>query len=338
MSSGADAAPGREASSASDGGRFMAAGTLLGGRYRLSRRIGSGGMSAVWLARDERSGDDVAVKLLSDSLAHEPDYLARFRREASVVSELSHPNLIRLHDFSIEPPHPYLVMEHVGGGTLADRGNRSSFRGDPRALAEALLGALAHIHSAGVIHRDVKPSNVLVSSDGSPRLTDFGIAQLEDSTKLTATGEVIGTLQYMAPEVVAGSKADRRSDLYSLGMLLREVCGRRLSPALRDLVSRMTSHDPQRRPVSALAALTELRSDGVDLTRPAPSGRPNEPAYRPPPLSRHRELALSPLRIAILLATVAALVVIGLAVLGDGGGSRGDGGRGGEARQLDLGG
>ena len=317
--------------------RFMRAGNLLGERYRLERRIGSGGMSAVWLAADERFGSPVAVKLLSDTLAHEPDYLTRFRREASVVSELSHPNLIRLFDFSVDPPHPYLVMEYLPGGTLADRRGRDAYSGDPRALAESLLGALAHIHSAGVIHRDVKPANVLVADDGSPRLTDFGIAQLEGSTKLTATGEVIGTLQYMAPEVVAGERATRRSDLYSLGMLLREVCGRRLSPALRELAARLAADDPERRPVSALAALSELRSDGtgdVPALKAGPAATALAgPPHHPPPLSRHRELILTPLRVGIALALTALLLIFGAAALA---GDEPDRGRDALERSLGL--
>ncbi|UJA21282.1 serine/threonine protein kinase [Thermoleophilia bacterium SCSIO 60948] len=318
--------------------RFMRPGNVLGERYRLERRIGSGGMSAVWLATDVRFDSQVAVKLLSDTLAHEEDYIARFRREASVVSELSHPNLIRLFDFSVEPPHPYLVMEYLPGGTLADRKGRDAFDGDPRSLAESLLGALAHIHSAGVIHRDVKPSNVLVAADGSPRLTDFGIAQLEDSTKLTATGEVIGTLQYMAPEVVSGQRATRRSDLYSLGMLLREVCGRRLSPALRELAARLAADDPERRPVSALAALSELRADGTGGFQPVVAGPAASalagPAHHPPPLSRHRELVLTPLRVGIALVVVAVLLIVGAATVGDD--ERVGGARGATERALGL--
>src|SRR5919198_2920076 len=168
------------------GNNPFGAGALLGDRYRLERRIAAGGMATVWLARDTELDRDVAVKILSDVLAEDPTYTERFRREARVAARLSNPNLVRMFDYSARSERPYIVMEYVEGGPLAGRiaeGTADDF--DTRRLARELLGALAAIHSAGVIHRDVKPSNVLIDRDGRARLTDFGIAQPENATTLT---------------------------------------------------------------------------------------------------------------------------------------------------------
>ena len=173
-------------------GTGLRAGTLLGGRYRLERRIGGGGMASVWLATDGQLGRAVAVKVLSDTLADDPGYRARFRREAKVAAQVSHASLVRIFDTAAQDGRPYLVMEYVPGPTLAAR-IAAGERVDANRLADELLGALAHIHRAGIVHRDVKPANVLFDPGGRTKLTDFGIAQPEDATQITQTGEVIGT-------------------------------------------------------------------------------------------------------------------------------------------------
>jgi len=179
--------------SAEGGTSAFGPGAVLGDRYRLERRIATGGMATVWLARDTQLDRDVAVKVLSDVLADNPSYTARFRREARVAARLSDPNLVRIFDYSGETERPYIVMEHIPGGTLADQiAADKAGEVDPDRLARELLGALAAIHAAGVVHRDVKPSNVLLDGAGRAHLTDFGIAQPEDATQLTGTGEVIG--------------------------------------------------------------------------------------------------------------------------------------------------
>ncbi len=202
---------------------FSEGGTLAGGRYTLGRRLGTGGMAAVWLARDERLGRPVAIKALSDTLAGDEGYVRRFSREARVVAGLSHPNLVRVFDFG-EDPRPYLVMEYVAGGTLAEH-LRDGRRLDCDGLVRRLLEALQHVHEARIVHRDVKPANVLMGTDGRARLTDFGIAQPEDATQLTQAGGVMGTMRYLAPEVLGGSPATPASDLYALGMLVRDCLG-----------------------------------------------------------------------------------------------------------------
>jgi serine/threonine protein kinase len=234
-------------------------GATLGDRYLLDRRIASGGMATVWLAHDEELDRDVAVKVLSDVLGEDPNYVARFRREARVAARVSHPNLVQMFDYAGSAERPYIVMEYVGGGTLADR-IRADAAGeiDPERLARQLLGALGAIHAAGVVHRDVKPSNVLLDAAGHAHLTDFGIAQPEDATQLTGTGQVIGTLKYMAPEVLAGKPATERSDLYALGVVLQETLAGRDAPQIEALIDRLTADDPHERPASATQAMNLL--------------------------------------------------------------------------------
>ena len=210
----------------------------------FERRLGVGGMAAVWLARDERLGRLVAIKALSDALAGEEGYVRRFRREARVAAGLSHPNLVRVFDFG-DDPRPYLVMEYVEGGTLAEQ-----LRGGARTRLQwahwGAADALDHVHEARIVHRDVKPANVLIGTDGRPRLTDFGIAQPEDATQLTQTGGVMGTLRYLAPEVLASEPATPASDLYALGMLMRDCIEPGDGP-LNALADRLTERDPAQR-------------------------------------------------------------------------------------------
>jgi serine/threonine protein kinase len=301
--------------SKSDEAPALAPGALLGGRYRLARRIASGGMASVWLARDEQLDRPVAVKVLSEALVDEPGYLARFRREARIAAGLSHPRLVRVFDFGATGERPYLVMEHVEGGSLQERiADGSATELDAGRLAEQLLEALAHIHAASVVHRDVKPANVLLDADGRARLTDFGIAQPEDATRITRTGEVIGTLRYMAPELLEGKPASERSDVYACGVLLRECLGPRSPGRLVDLADRLAAPDPAARPHSATAALEELRG-APSRTAPTVSLASDVAGAA---ARRRRKIAIPALTLAAIAAAVAALIAIGLA--GDDGG------------------
>jgi serine/threonine-protein kinase len=141
-------------------------GSLLKGRYRVERLLGRGGMASVWRARDEVLDRAVAVKLLSDTISSEPEFLARFRREARVAAGLWHPNLIGVYDYAERAERPYLVMEFVPGGDLASRIKHGPI--DCERLARELLGAVAHIHAAGIVHRDIKPQNVLIAPTAAP--------------------------------------------------------------------------------------------------------------------------------------------------------------------------
>jgi serine/threonine-protein kinase len=242
--------------------------TLCDGRYRLEEVVGRGGMAIVWAATDLQLERRVAIKVISDVLALDPKFVARFEREARIAAGLNHPNLVKLFDYSTEEDRPFLVMEFVPGGTLAEA--RTS--PEPMALARGLLDALAHIHDAGILHRDIKPANVLLSADGSPRLTDFGIARGDDQTALTLTGQVMGTLRYIAPEVAAGEPATQRSDLYSLGVLLGEVAGPGAPEPLAGLVGRLAAVDPVERPTSARQAVADITA-----TRALPRAQGSDP-------------------------------------------------------------
>src|SRR5215212_1878982 len=214
---------------------ILAAGTeIADGRYTLVEHLGSGGMASVWLARDSTLERDVAIKVMSDMLAGDERWLKRFEREARAAASLQHPNVVKVFDFGVEDGRPYLIMAYVPGGSLKDR-LADGARVDADALARELLGALSHVHAAGLLHRDVKPGNILLDATGASHLTDFGIARPADATELTQTGVVLGTMRYLAPEVAAGEPASERSDLYSAGQVLEQVAGD--DPELRELVA-----------------------------------------------------------------------------------------------------
>jgi serine/threonine protein kinase len=309
----------------------LGTGTALGdnGRYRLERLLGTGGMASVWLATDARLEREVAIKVLSDVLALDQDYVARFEREARLAARLSHPHLVAIYDFSAQRTRPYLVLEYVAGGTLADRlRSPQAPNWDPVMLAEELLGALAYIHGAGIIHRDIKPANVLIGADGRARLTDFGIAQPSEATRMTRTGHVVGTQRYLAPELVAGEPATARSDLYSFGILLGE-CLRPGSPAkLRRLVGALTAADPQQRPKSADSALVDLRAPDAaptaTLRMPARvSARPDSltgPRPQRPVVTRSgRAVQIHVSRTTAAMAAAGLVLIVGLVLLISGG-------------------
>jgi len=283
-------------------------GAALGeeGRWRLRSRVGAGGMATVWLAEDARLGRPVAVKILSATLAADPVYAERLVREARLAASLSHPNLVGVFDFSPGPPRPYLVMEYVPGGTLAER-MRDGVALDLERVARELLRALAHVHAAGIVHRDVKPANVLIDTSGACRLTDFGIARPSEATALTSTGLVVGTKRYIAPEVLAGQPASARSDLYSLGILLRECLEGGGSAALRRLAGTLSAEAPEARPASAGEALRLLEAGT------APKRRTRLLEAGPAPKRRPRPLAAA--------AVLAAALVVLLIALNSGGGT-----------------
>ncbi len=290
-------------------------GSLLKGRYRVERLLGRGGMASVWRARDEVLDRAVAVKLLSDTISSDPEFLARFRREARVAAGLWHPNLIGVYDYADRTERPYLVMEFVPGGDLATRIKHGPI--DCERLARELLGAVAHIHAAGIVHRDIKPQNVLIAPDGSAKLIDFGIALPADATALTRTGHLLGTARYLAPEVMNGGQAGARSDLYSCGVLLRDCLGDSASAPLCALVNRLTDPDPRARPASAERALARLN------TRPVSVEQPTERIPVPRPEAQADTGYRWPWGKAAVAAVV-LLAAVGL-VIGAFGGSGGDG-------------
>jgi serine/threonine-protein kinase len=204
-----------------------AAGDLVGGRYRLERPIGSGGMATVWKAICEDSGQAVAVKLMHPRVQDDPDLIARFRREADVVSRLDHPCIVRLLDQgAADQDAPYIVFELVEGTTLKAlvRQKGALDPAEAASIASQIARGLELAHRSGIVHRDIKSHNILVTGTGVAKLTDFGIARLVDGMQdgLTRTGTVLGTSDYLAPEQARGLGVDGRTDVYALGVVLYE--------------------------------------------------------------------------------------------------------------------
>src|SRR5919198_2947917 len=200
-------------------------GTLISERYRLDEKIGSGGMSSVYRAFDPTLERWVAIKLMHADISTDPDQLERFRREARAVARLNHPNLVTVIDAGEDEGAPYIVFEYVEGETLKDRIRRNGLLPVPEAVAYAIeIGrALSCAHSHRLVHRDVKPQNVLIDPDGRAKVTDFGIARSLEAQGLTAPGRVLGTTDYVSPEQALGHEVTGQSDIYSLGIVLYEM-------------------------------------------------------------------------------------------------------------------
>lgn len=205
-------------------GAAVTAGVVLAGRYRLLSRIGSGGMATIHRARDEILHREVAVKTLHAHLADDPSFVERFRTEARHAAGLLHPHIVTVFDQGVDEL-PFIVMELVEGPSLRDVLIARGPLGPSEALAvvEPVARALSRAHAAGVVHRDVKPENILIGSDGSPKVADFGIARALADTSHTKTGTFLGSVHYVAPELVEGNEATPATDQYALGVLLFEV-------------------------------------------------------------------------------------------------------------------
>ena len=200
-------------------------GTELDGRYRLEALIGAGGMSTVYRAVDRTLEREVAIKLMHREIATYSDQLERFRREARAVAQLSHPHIVGVIDAGEDAGRPYIVFEYVHGETLKDRIRRCGRLPIDESLAYAIeiSRALGAAHATLIVHRDVKPQNVLIDPEGSAKVTDFGIARSLEEDGLTADGRVLGTTDYVSPEQALGHDVTGQSDLYSLGIVLYEM-------------------------------------------------------------------------------------------------------------------
>jgi hypothetical protein len=200
---------------------YVAPGAVLGGRYEIGDEIGRGGYSIVYRARDRAVDTDVALKLLVPPPAGARLARERLRREVQAVRGLAHPHIVGVHDFLDDGGWSFVVMDLVNGPDLAVRLHRGPLPPDEAArIGAEIADALAAAHRAGILHRDVKPQNILLEPDGRARLTDFGAARLDGQVTMTQTGALVGTLDYLAPEVMAGGRADARSDIYALGLTL----------------------------------------------------------------------------------------------------------------------
>src|ERR1700729_3806848 len=208
-----------------DGRMSTLVGTSLNGRYRLEARIAAGGMATVYRALDETLERQVAVKLMNREVATDSDQLERFRREARAVAQLSHPHIVGVIDAGEDDARPYIVFEYVEGETLKERIRRLGRLPIPEAVAYSIeiSRALGAAHARHIVHRDVKPQNVLIDQEGSAKVTDFGIARTLEEDGLTAAGRVLGTTDYVSPEQALGQHVNGQSDLYSLGIVLYEM-------------------------------------------------------------------------------------------------------------------
>src|SRR4051794_28646861 len=198
--------------------------TLFDGRYRIVRKLGTGGMANVYLAEDEVLGRRVAIKILNDRHAGDDQFVERFRREAKNAASLSHPNIVSIYDRGDAEGTYYIAMEYLDGRSLKEL---IISRGPAPVnvsieYARQILSALRFAHRHGIVHRDIKPHNVLVDAEGRVKVTDFGIARAGTS-QMTEAGSIVGTAQYLSPEQARGSGVDQRSDLYSLGIVLYEL-------------------------------------------------------------------------------------------------------------------
>src|SRR5439155_4909104 len=198
----------------------------LADRYILLEPVAAGGMAQVWRGHDTVLARTVAVKILRQSLADDPEFAERFRREAVAAARLSHPNIVSVFDTGMDRDSYFIVMEYVGASTVRDVLDSRGAVEPPEAAAYILpvLSALSYAHATGVIHRDVKPANILIGEEGRVKVTDFGIAKAAFAGgDLTTTGTVLGTVRYLSPEQVQGSQLDARSDVYSTGAVLYEL-------------------------------------------------------------------------------------------------------------------
>ena len=253
-------------------------GEVIEGRYELQELAGSGGMSSVYRAYDRLLERLVAIKVLDEQYSKDPEYVERFRREAQAIARLSHPNIVTVIDRGEHEGRQYIVFEHVAGENLKETVERLGPLPVGRALALAYQAArgLAFAHQHGVVHRDVKPHNVLIDAEGTAKVTDFGIARsVEREDGITETGTVLGTSDYLAPEQAAGQRVDACSDQYSLGALLYELLAGDVPYPAPNVVTAAMRHLND--PVPSVRSVRPEISPRVDaVVRRAMAKRPEE--------------------------------------------------------------
>ena len=281
-------------------------------------------MAIVYLAHDRELDRVVAVKRLADNLAHDRSFRDRFLREAQLAAPLSHPNVVRVYDFGHDPDgRPFIVMEYVEGGSLAEALARDGALSPARVVAVArdCCAGLAYAHAAGLVHRDLKPQNLLLDPDCRVKIADFGIARTLDGTSLTLTGSVLGTAGYLAPEQAGGEQVTAAADIYGLGVTLHQLAtgtmpgpeaSQPLPDPLRGVVARCLDPDPARRPTAeALSAM--LDEPATLVATPAATAAtlvatPRVPPRAVTPARGVRNGRLAAVLLAVLI--VAAIVIV----------------------------
>ncbi len=311
------------------------AGKALGNRYRLVRQIAVGGMGEVWIARDESLAREIAIKVLKQEFVGNDDFLNRFRTEARNSASLSHANIAQLYDYGEQDGSAYLVMELVPGEPMSDLLERTHILPLDRLLSilAQTSRALHAAHVGGVVHRDIKPGNILLETNGEVKITDFGVSLAANQIPMTAAGMVMGTAQYLSPEQAIGQAATGVSDIYALGIVAYEaIAGKRpftgktpvdiaiahvnqavpllpptTDPELADIIMKMLAKDPVNRPRSAAALAHTFESIAARLTTPKappapllPTGtaRPAQPAAVPAPKPQGSAAHASPRTLA----------------------------------------
>jgi serine/threonine protein kinase len=307
--------------------------TTIDSRYRLERPLGHGGMASVHLAHDTELDRPVALKLLAEDLGGDESVHRRFLREARLAARLSHPNVVSVFDAGDDGGRPYIVMEYVDGENLAELlARRGRIPADEaRGLALQAAQGLAHAHGAGLVHRDVKPQNLILRRDGTLKIADFGIARAAEVTALTQAGTVLGTAAYLSPEQALGREVTPATDVYSLGVVLYELLTgrtpfqvetlddlaeqptmevapvRELVPDvprdLEDVVMHCLARNPQYRPRDGAQLARELASGEAAATKPLPMPPRRE-------WFRDRRLMWAAVAGLVLLAAVLLAVVI----------------------------
>ena len=318
----------------------MSAETIAGGRYQVERVLGEGAMATVVCAQDQELDRLVAVKLLDERLAADETFRARFAREARVAAALSHPNVVGVFDVGEEDGRPFIVMEYIDGRTLADR-LRAEGPLPPeevRRIGLEVAAGLEHAHTQGMIHRDLKPGNLIERPDGTVKIADFGIARAVEGTELTDAGTIVGTAAYLAPEQAEGGEVTPATDVFGVGVVLYELLTGRhpwkvdslealagrgsapppelppsTPPGLQAAILRALESDPSDRPGSAAELAALLDEAPEDATA----------VMRRPPLRRQARAGGRTWLAALLGALVLGLAALGVALLatdGDGGG------------------
>src|ERR1022692_780259 len=245
--------------------------TEIAGRYRLEGRLGFGGMSTVHLALDLRLERQVAVKLLAEHLADDPTFVSRFQREAQAAARLVHPNIVQIFDSGLDEPsgRHFIVMEYIEGQSCAEilRDDGWIEVDEAVAIIEQACEALHYAHRHGVVHRDVKPGNLLRAREGEVKLADFGIAKATEQSSITQVGSVLGTAAYLAPEQARGEEAGPRADLYALGVVTYQLISGRLpyeATSLTELALKQQREEPPTLDTIVAAVGPEL-ADAVAL-------------------------------------------------------------------------
>jgi hypothetical protein len=318
---------------------------VLGGRYTLIAVLGTGGMATVWRARDEMLGREVAVKVLSPQYAADPEFLARFEREARHAAAVSHSRLVTVFDCGVERGTPFIVMELVVGRTLRQVMDETGALppGQAVTVAAAVCEGLEAAHAAGLVHRDITPANIVLN-DGEVKILDFGIARADGTRAATATGAVLGTAAYLSPEQAAGQQAGPQSDLYSLGCVLFEMLAGRppftadsavglayrqvhddpgppsawrpgLPPRLDHITALLLAKDPAARPPSAAAARAGLLAALTPAVHGGTAVDGGTAVLNVAPDTPHRGWRPRPVETVLAVALAASLVALTVALM-----------------------